>query len=173
MFRLIYRVTVPIILLLVWLIINESATLTHIISGVVVTSICLFVTNRLLGYSYKNAFFLPPIRFVVYLVFLLKKIYLSGIKATGHILKGDVSPCFIATKIDSELKNVYLHDILATSITLTPGTITIDNKDKELTVLSMYKDNPATELEHRLLAVMKGSQSYGPSPPKNNTSSRH
>ncbi len=160
MFRLIYRITVPIILLLVWLIINESIDIFHIVSGVIVTAICLLISNRLLGYSYKYAFFLPPIRFILYLVFLLQKIYLSGIKATGYIIKGDVAPCFTTTKINKEIKNAYLHDILATSITLTPGTITVDNKEGELTVLSMHKDDPDTSLEDRLLVLMKSSQRY-------------
>ncbi len=158
--RIIYRSAVPIILLLVWLIINESIAVICIISGVIVTAMCLFVTNHLLGYNYINAFFLPPIRFVIYLVFLLKEIYLSGIKATMHIISGDVSPGFITAKINKEIKNVYLHDILATSITLTPGTITVENKDGELTVLSMYKDNPAASLENRLLAVAKKNDNY-------------
>ncbi len=160
MFRLIYKITVPIILLLVWLIINESTSMFYIISGVIVTAICLFVTNRLLGYNYNNAFFLPPIRFILYLVFLLLKIYLSGIKATVHILKGDVSPGFTTTKINKEINNVYLHDILATSITLTPGTITVDNKNGELIVLSMYKDDHDSSFEHRLLKLMNSTQKY-------------
>ncbi len=156
----IYRVTVPIVLFLVWLVINESTDIIYIISGVVVTLGCLLITNRLLGYNYKNAFFLPPIRFILYLVFLLKEIYLSGIKATWHIIKGDVSPCFITTKINKDIKNVYLHDILATSITLTPGTITVDNKEGELTVLSMHKGNPTTTFEQQLLSLEKSTHKY-------------
>ncbi len=160
MYSIIYRVTVPVILFIVWLTINESVDLIYIITGVLVTIICLAVTDRLFGYSYKTAFFLPPVCFVGYLVFLLKEIYINGVKATAAIITGKIEVCFVKVKIKKEIKNRYLHDILATSITLTPGTITVDNKDGELTVLSMHKNNPAEAFEPKLIVLEKSSEKY-------------
>ncbi len=157
MLNILKKSAASIILFSAWLIMNDGASLFNIISGIIVSAICLFTTSYLLDFSYTKAFMLPPLKFIKYVLFLFKEIYISGIKATIAIITGKVNLSFVTNKINPNIKNVYLHNILATSITLTPGTITVDNTDGTLTVLTMHSENknPGETFEP-LLIEMEG-----------------
>ncbi len=150
-----YKIFIPILFLLIWIVINDGATLMNIFIGIIVTIFSIVIANYLLDFSYLDAFSLPPVKLIKYLLFLIKEIYISGIRATIMIITGKIKPGFLVNKIDPNIKNVYLHNILAISITLTPGTITVENKDGTLTVLSMHTDNknPAQSFEPHLLEI--------------------
>ncbi len=150
---MIKKAVLPLLLILAWLIMNGGITLFNLITGIIVVSISLLATNRLLEYSYINAFSLPVLKFIKYILILLTKIYSSGIYASYIILTGKIKPGFVTCDINPKIRNDYLKNIMATSITLTPGTITVDNDGEKLTVLSLHTDsgNPCSDFEANLI----------------------
>jgi multicomponent Na+:H+ antiporter subunit E len=61
------------------------------------------------------------------------EIYKAGFKTIKMVFTKDINPGVI--DIHTSLKNSHKVTILANSITLTPGTITIDKEDQDLKVL--------------------------------------
>jgi multicomponent Na+:H+ antiporter subunit E len=70
---------------------------------------------------------------ILYMLFLVKEIYVAGIATLGKIFTGDVHTDIITIK--TELPTEFQRSILANSITLTPGTVTLDVSDQAITVL--------------------------------------
>ncbi len=160
MIKFLRRLVLPLLLLAVWVVMNEGGSIANVVTGICVTAFSIFATGQLLDFDYLKIFSLPPFAFIRYLLFLLKEIYLGGISATIIILTGKTDPAFVTSRINAEIKTVFLHNVLATSITLTPGTITVVNNDGVLTVLSMHgkKQNPAQGFETQLLKIEKSMQ---------------
>ncbi len=112
-------------LTLVWCIWSESFSLQSVIEGLVLGSLALIVTNRLfLGRAYENLYRISPITLIRYVLVLIVEIFRSGVHAiyitvTDRINVGVVD---LPTKIHDPL----LGAMVASAITLTPGTVTID-----------------------------------------------
>lgn len=69
---------------------------------------------------------------LVYLIFLLGQMYLSSFAVLINILRGKINPRVVhfRTRLHSDLGRV----LLATSITLTPGTISLELQEDHLIV---------------------------------------
>ncbi len=124
----------------IWLIMNESVSVFYIAFGIAICIFAIYLSSKLLDIDFVNTFYIPPLKLLKYIFFMLYSIYLSGIKATYSILSGKISPNIVKNKIDSRITNKHLHNIIANSITLTPGTITLDSKNGELTVLCLHNE---------------------------------
>ena len=119
------------ILLMIWIIFNGSVTLEIVLFGVVISAaICLFLT-RTTDYSFKKELKLVnKLPYVIaYLFVLVKEIVKANIICSTLIIKGNdkISPVLVSFK--SPLKSEFLGTVLANSITLTPGTISVSMKD--------------------------------------------
>lgn len=77
------------------------------------------------------AFSLP--KMILYFFVLIIEIYKSGFNIIGKIISGQINPQIVDIKTD--LHEDYKRCILANSITLTPGTVTIDLYKDSLKVL--------------------------------------
>ncbi len=127
------------LLLFVWVLVNNGLNITVLLSGTIVCCAILVITNVVLGFNYFKVFSLPLFKFCKYIIYMMYCVYSSGIKATYMILTGNVNPGFVKCSIDNRIKNKFLQNIIENSITLTPGTITLSNEDGELTVLILHK----------------------------------
>ncbi len=69
---------------------------------------------------------------ILYLLYLLAQMYLSSFAVLFNILRGNINPRIVhfRTRLHSDLARA----LLATSITLTPGTIAIDLQEDHLIV---------------------------------------
>lgn len=69
---------------------------------------------------------------IVYLLYLLAQMYLSSFAVLINILRGNINPRVVhfRTRLHSDLARV----LLATSITLTPGTISLELQEDHLIV---------------------------------------
>lgn len=125
---------IGVVLTLVWVALNERADLTTIAVGLGVSILAVALTNRLvLLDSYRGRYGVRPLRAVWYVLRLLGAIYIAGFQAvrqmfTGRIHVGIVD---IRTDLDKDLAIV----LLANSITLTPGTVTLDRTGRTLRVI--------------------------------------
>ena len=96
-------------------------------------------------------------RFIVYIPWLIKQIFLANIHVASLVLhpKMPIEPQILTfkTKLESDISSV----TLANSITLTPGTITIDIKDGVFYVHALSKkvadDLNAGEMEDRVAHI--------------------
>ena len=117
-------------LTVIWVILFESFTIPVIATGLVFSTGCVFIGNRLLP--------LPKIAnikysgLIIYLFYLIAQVYLSAFNTVKLVLTGlDVDIIKVKTKIS----NSFLRIILANSITLTPGSVSLELEDDTITLL--------------------------------------
>jgi len=122
-----------------WLILTSSLHVDNILVGVVVSfSIAILYTKMFKHHKFE---FINPIYFLVYLFILLKNIIISNMQIAKRTLSPDMelAPAIVAVK--TNLKSNWKKLLLANSITLTPGTLTLDVKDDTLFIhIIEYRD---------------------------------
>lgn len=129
------------IFFLIWVIFNGQLTLEIAAFGVVIAGIIYWFICRFLGYNPKTDFILMKKLFqILYYVFVLVK---EIIKANFAVIKMimssryEIEPAVIRFKTD--LKTTPARILLANSITLTPGTITVSLENDEYVVHCLDK----------------------------------
>lgn len=135
-----YAIISYISLMIVWIILTSSFNIEDIIIGLIVSKICLDLSRR---YFYKKVIPWGNFHihfFIKYIIVFFHQVWSSGLKAMVNILtfKTRVKIYRITTKLDND----FMIFILANTISLTPGTITIYREGNTLHVLSLfeYKD---------------------------------
>lgn len=140
--KIIYYTEVACIIAVVWIILNERLSLPLFAVGWALGIITVTITDKyLLMGDYKFSYQVPLLLMLKYLFYLLVQIYASGFQAILRMLKGhtDVGIVEFETRLENEL---YIC-LLANSITLTPGTVTLDKSGRWLKVLCLNR--PAAE----------------------------
>jgi multicomponent Na+:H+ antiporter subunit E len=138
-----------------YVILSESYTIYSILLGLVLSIIALQFTDRfLLGQPYHHLHGFRFFPFLRYLLFLLKEIYVAGFAMIFMIITHKINPAIV--EIETNLTEDYQRVILANSITLTPGTITVELTDNKLRVLWINKtsDNP-DEIKKQIAASIE------------------
>jgi multicomponent Na+:H+ antiporter subunit E len=141
-----------------WVLLSGKYDLFHLSLGLVCSLLIAYLTHDLLFANVRlgNARVIVR-RFFAYIPWLLYQIITSNIYVASVVLgpKHRVKPQIIRfkTKLESDISWV----TLANSITLTPGTITMDIKDGEFLVHALDKkvadDLNAGEMEDRIAHV--------------------
>lgn len=127
-----------------WCILNESFAPIRLVEGIlvaVITTLCIhyiFKDQLDKGISYR----LSPFKLLRLVFVLFWNIYASAIKTIKIILFHSPTPTII--KIHTKSTNAWHNCLIANAITLTPGTITINLDEQELTVLQLYKTADTT-----------------------------
>ncbi len=109
-----------------WIVLNGRITIELVIFGVVIASAVTFFANRVIGYTAsidRRIMRNLPV-FLLYILNLIREIIISAFKMCGMVYNAeDPDPVIIEfhSGFNSQLQNV----LLANSITLTPGTITL------------------------------------------------
>jgi multicomponent Na+:H+ antiporter subunit E len=155
-----------IILYLLWFVLNgkfelTSAFLEIALFGLFVTSLVYFFLCKFTDFSFEKDkkfcrnFFL----FIYYLMVLLKEIFMSNFNVVKTILrKGDNSSPEIV-RINLGIKSKFVNTLIANSITLTPGTITISLTENEIVVHALrheYLDGIDNSKLLKILMKMEG-----------------
>jgi len=129
-----------ILLFVLWMILTLNFQIPNILVGMAVSfSIALLYVKL---FTHKEFEFINPVWLMVYLYILLKNLIISNIQISTMILRSDMklSPAIIAVKtnLESDWKKL----LLANSVTLTPGTLTLDIKDDTLFIhVIAYNEN--------------------------------
>ncbi|NDL67426.1 Na+/H+ antiporter subunit E [Anaerotalea alkaliphila] len=117
-----------------WMVLNEGVSLARFVAGCLLGVLALYITDQfLLFYRYRDAYRIPLLWLAGYFLFLVVQIYLAGFSTMRMILTGKINPDLV--EIQTDIKNEFLVCLLANSITLTPGTVTVDMSGRKLTVL--------------------------------------
>ncbi len=116
------------LLLLFWIILNGKITAEIIAFGVVISAFIYWVMCKFLEYSpQKDIFIVKNAGWIcVYMCVLLIEIFKSAIAVYKSVYsrKIEIQPQMVFFDVD--IKSEFLRFVLANSITITPGTITVD-----------------------------------------------
>ncbi len=131
--------SVYLLLFLLWIALNGRITIEIICFGIAISSAIYLFMIKYLEYSPNNDFrFLRNfLRAIQYIFVLAVEIVKSSLMVMKFIFAKDfeIQPQIVFYKIP--LKNDFLKTILANSITLTPGTITVDITDDVFCIHTM------------------------------------
>ena len=124
-----------------WLLLNGNVTLEIVLLGLAVTALMALLEYTLFGYTPKTEGMLlrkAPV-FCAYIPVLLWEILKAGWAVSKVVLfrRYKVTPTLVTFRTD--LKTEFGRFLLANSITLTPGTITVQVKGDRLTVHCLDK----------------------------------
>lgn len=127
---------------LVWIIFNGAVTVEITIFGLVISSAMYLFICRFMNYSVKKdiAYLkrtIPILEYVGVLVWEIIKANFAVIKLVTSS-KYDLEPVLIHFKTDLQTRQARV--ILANSITLTPGTITVSLEENEYVVHCLDKE---------------------------------
>lgn len=114
-------------LFLVWLILNGRITVEICIFGIVISAALFYFICRFMDYSVKKElllFRLLPL-LVQYFWVLVKEIVKANVCVLRIILSPELQPEPALVYFDTDLRSGLSKVMLADSITLTPGTITV------------------------------------------------
>lgn len=129
----------------IYLILREEVSIAVFLSGLAISIAALWLTDRfLIRDHYIRQFTLKPLRFVGYFLFLLFKILKNGISAAYLTLFCKADYAFFS--FSSELSDDFKLNLLANSITLTPGTVTVDRESGKLLVVQLMRQNGEADL---------------------------
>lgn len=130
-----------VILFLFWLILNGKITLEIVIFGLVLSAAIYWFSLKFLGY--RPAVELAVARSVFgimkYSFLLVKEVILANLATAKVILSFEEEPEPMLISFDSHLKTDVGRTLLANSITLTPGTITVLMEDGHYVVHGLDK----------------------------------
>ena len=137
------------VLSITWVILFEKVTAPIILSAIILSVLVVVFTDRfLLKGNYEHSYMIGLGTLIHYSARLIYEIYLAGLSVIPTIISGKVDVQIIET--ETKLTDELLIDILANSITLTPGTVTADKKGSTLKILALNApgemENPRNEL---------------------------
>lgn len=120
----------------VWLILNGRITVEICILGVLISSALFYFCCRFMGHSVKKELFLFRLipLFCRYFWVLVKEIVKANVCVLKIILSPELVPEPALVYFDTELKSGVARVMLANSITLTPGTITVSVEENRFCV---------------------------------------
>jgi len=125
------------LLFLLWLILNGTVTLEIVLVGIAISALVTLVTMRLTGFDMRReVVFLRAIPwFVAWFCLLLVEIFKANITMIRIILNPGIAVRQMLVAMDSGLKTEVARAMLSNSITLTPGTITVESKEDGVMVV--------------------------------------
>ena len=148
------------LIFVLWLIFNGKITPEILLFGLAITAALGLAAKLLLGYGPKKELRLYRVLplFLLYLLVLLWEVLKANLYVIGLILRGKraLDPTLIRLRVD--LKTDFGRFILANSITLTPGTLTVESRGDVLTIHCLHPsllENTESGVFVRLLRRME------------------
>lgn len=125
----------------VWIIFNGRITLEITLFGIVIAGLMFGFVCKFMGYSMEKerSLYKKLPLFGKYLVLLIGEILKANLAVFRLILTRKSIPEPVIVKVHTNLKTETARVILANSITLTPGTITVSLTNQELLVHCLDK----------------------------------
>lgn len=147
-----------------WIIFNGRITVETVLFGIAVSVLLFCFLCRFMDYGIKKELrvYMGLFRGISYIVLLVQEIFKANVSVMHLILtsKYEIEPVLV--KFRTDLKSDTLRVVLANSITLTPGTITVTLEGDEYLVHCLDKDMAAgmedSEFVGRLRAFERGGK---------------
>lgn len=136
--KAIYYIKFSIIGMLIWSVLNENVSVKILLTGLLMGFLATMFANYFLSSAeIKRNYTIKLPALAVFIFVLLFRIFKAGIQVIPYIFKKKPNTGIIDIKTD--VPEGLATTILANSITLTPGTVTINKKGKLLKVLWLDK----------------------------------
>ena len=121
---------------LAWIIFNGNITLEILMFDIVISTAMFVFMCKFMDYSVKKELnvYKKSIWFLAYVVLLIREIVKANLAIIPRILTIEEEMDPIIVKFKTNLKSDFTRMLLANSITLTPGTITVSLEDDEYTI---------------------------------------
>ncbi len=122
------------LVVIVWVILEEELSVRTIVVGAVLGILTLVIVDRyVLRGDYERLYAMGPLRAARYAAALFVQIYLAGFQALHRLITGRVNVDIV--DITTTLEDDFRISLLANSITLTPGTVTLERRGEHLRVI--------------------------------------
>ncbi len=133
------NITLFMLLLLFWYLFTCDLSLTNIIIGVIACIIITLISSKTFSEYKAHVIEIPNILIILkYFFKLIYEIYLSSFITMVRIIKKDQD--LILVEVELEVTAPLIITIIANSITLTPGTMTVDSDENVLHVIAIKDD---------------------------------
>lgn len=125
-----------------WLILCENKSIeTIIIGSILCLGITLLNKKFLSSKNDKQGYFFSKMRcWIEYIWTLIKEIFIANFSVAKIVLSPNINISPDVVRFETKLKSEFCRTVLANSITLTPGTITVAMEDNILTVHCLEKE---------------------------------
>lgn len=127
---------------LLWIILNGRITLEIVLFGLAIAALITTVVRRMTPLSAENERMLfrnAPL-LLVYVLNLILEIIKASLQVMTVIWNPAKQPDPVIVEFDSGLNSAFANILLANSITLTPGTITLDQKNGHFVIHCLRKE---------------------------------
>jgi len=136
--KLLYYIEFGILGMVVWCILYEEISLIIAITGLVLGILAtVFANSFLVSHQLTRAYRFNLPRLFIFFIVLIYRIYKAGISVIPSIITGKTKIGIVDIK--TEVPEGLASTALANSITLTPGTVTIEKNGQDIKVLWLNK----------------------------------
>lgn len=150
-----------------WLILSDMYDLFHISLGVISVSTVLWFNSKLRNYNFfdeseRRAGQFKILRLFYYVPFLLWEIISSSFRIAYIIIHPKMPMKTAVIKFRTNLPNMNAKVLLGNSITLTPGTVTLQIDGDEFLIHSLTNEAAEAHIDHSL--TVEVAKVYGTDP---------
>lgn len=132
--KFLYYAQLILIFLVFWIALFETIDIQSILFAVISIIIILFISEKFfMETSFYEAYPFNIFKLTLFFCVLIYEIYLAGFSTIIRIITGQINPGII--EISTDLPHEFQRSILANSITLTPGTVTVNLNRQNIRVL--------------------------------------
>ena len=135
----------------IWIILTERVTLLSVAIGLAVSVLCVIFSRRFLPMERLTG--VNYFRFFLYIFYLIGQMYIAAIATVRLVIKGARTEI---VEVETDIKNEFLRVMLANSITLVPGSVTLDIKENRFTVLLLTDKNADESTLENVGELIKG-----------------
>lgn len=136
------RFDMPVLFLVLWIIFNGRVTLEIFLFGLAVSTVVYLFVIKVMGHDPENDIrFLYNIPiFFLYILNLIAEIVKASFSVMTLALSGRAETDPVIVEFDSEFPDELRNVLLANSITLTPGTITVRQDGSHFVIHALRRE---------------------------------
>lgn len=153
------RIILAVSLFLLWILLSGSLAAAELGIGMLVAVIATLATGRIEAFNGIKLNLNTPVAMLRYLVHFLIALLKANIDLARRVLTPALPINPGVVEVTTELKSDLGKLLLANSITLTPGTLTIDVKDQRLRV-HWIDAQPGTDLTRATQTIAAGFERH-------------
>lgn len=127
-----------------WVIFMEDFSPQTIFIGLTLTVIVLFLTRKFVSDSEMPILRLPyTIKLIIYAIKTIVSIYTSAFSVIWAIVSNKSQTAIVRAELPSELG--FINALICNSITVTPGTISLEKNSEDVYVLLLNSSNKSND----------------------------
>lgn len=152
--------TVALMAAIVWLLLTGSLNSQELVAGILVVVVALLLSRPRLGImgGVRWSLYLPG-AILVYLAYFARELFRSNLDVARRVLSPSLPLRPAVVRVHTALTSDLGRMLLANSITLTPGTLTLDVDDDMLTI-HWIDCPPGTDIEAATRAIAAGFERH-------------